>query len=129
MKRSSGFTVIELVVAIVVLGVLAVLLFVQKNTLDQTARDNQRKVAINAMYYNLEKVYFPANKSYPDHVNSGVLKAMDPKLFDDPTGVKLGDALSDYRYEPTGCADGKCKGYSLRAAMEREADFIKTSDD
>lgn len=129
MNRSNGFTIIELVVAIVVLGTLAILLFMQKNTLDQAVRDDKRKVAINAMYYNLEKVYFPTNKSYPDHINSGVLKAMDPALFTDPNGLKLGESLSDYRYEPTGCADGKCEGFTLRADLEREADFIKTNDD
>ena len=129
MNRSNGFTIIELVVAIVVLGALAILLFMQKNTLDQAVRDDKRKVAINAMYYNLEKVYFPTNKSYPDHINSGVLKAMDPALFTDPNGLKLGESLSDYRYEPTGCADGKCEGFTLRADLEREADFIKTNDD
>ena len=127
MKRTKGFTIIELLLAIVVLGSLAALFMIQKNNLDAVGRDDQRKTSINAMYYNLEKFYYPQHKSYPDHINSGVLTAMDPDLFKDPYGVKLGDSDSDYRYIPTNCQNGSCKGYTLRAQMEHEADYVKKS--
>lgn len=127
MKRSQGFTVIELFVVIVVLAVAAFLVFWQKNNLDITTRDNQRKEAVNAMYYSLEDAYYPAHGSYPDHINSGVLKSMDPDLFTDPNGIKLGDTGSDYTYTPTNCQDNACKSYTLRTSTEREADFVKTS--
>lgn len=127
MKQRAGFTVIELMLAIVVIGVIAILLFVQKNTLDQTTRDNQRKTAINAMYYSLENSYYAQHKSYPNHLNSGVLTTMDPELFADPFGVKIGEADSDYRYLPTDCNGDKCKSYTLRADLEREDDYVKSS--
>ena len=126
-RRTPGFTVIEIMLAIAVLAAATVLVFIEKNNIEGTQRDTQRKTALNAMYYNLEKVYYPANNSYPDHINSGVLKAMDPDLFKDPYNVKLGEAGSDYRYIPTNCSEGKCKSYTLRTTMDREADFIKTS--
>ncbi len=126
MKR--GFTVIELFVVIVVLCVGGWLYFNEKSTADATQRDSARKVAINAMYYNLEEVFFPKNNYYPQTIDSKTLRAMDAGLFTDPNGVKLGEADSNYRYEPTGCTtDGKCSGYTLRSSMEREADFIKKS--
>ena len=126
MKR--GFTVIELFVVIVVLCVGGWLYFNEKSTADATQRDSARKVAINAMYYNLEEVFFPKNNYYPQTIDSKTLRAMDAGLFTDPNGTKLGEADSNYRYEPTGCTtDGKCSGYTLRSSMEREADFIKKS--
>lgn len=126
MKR--GFTVIELLIVIVVLSVGGWLFFNEKPTINAIQRDASRKVAINAMYYNLEEVFYTQNKYYPQTIDSKTLRAMDAGLFTDPNGVKLGDTGSDYHYDPTGCTtDGKCTGYSLRSSMEREGDFIKTN--
>jgi prepilin-type N-terminal cleavage/methylation domain-containing protein len=127
MKHSKGFTVIELIVVITVVGVTAALLLIQKNNLAASQRDNNRKVAINAMYYNLEEVFFAKNGYYPTTIDSKTLRAMDPVLFTDPNGIKLGDQSSNYRYEPTTCEDNKCKGYSLRSSLEKEADYVKTN--
>ncbi len=126
MKR--GFTVIELLVIIVVLGVGGWLFFNEKATANAVQRDSARKVAINAMYYNLEEVYFTEHQYYPTTIDSKTLRAMDPGLFTDPNGIKLGESGSNYRYDPTGCTtDGRCSGYSLRSSMEREADFVKVN--
>lgn len=127
MKHSKGFTVIELIVVIAVVGVTAALLLIQKNNLAATERDDNRKIAINAMYYNLEEVFFEKNGYYPTTIDSKVLRAMDPGLFTDPNGFKVGDKDSSYRYEPTNCEDNKCKGYSLRKSLEKEADYVKTN--
>lgn len=128
MKNPKGFTVIELLLVIVLLGVGSWLFFAEKNRIDQSQRDTQRKIAINAMYYNLEEVYFEQNNAYPVSIDSKTLRAMDPSLFTDPSGVKLGDANSDYRYEAVGCTtDGKCSSYNLRADLEREADYVKSN--
>lgn len=127
MKHSKGFTVIELIVIIIIVGVTATLLFVQKNNFDAAKRDAERKISINAMYYNLEEVFFEKNGYYPSTIDSKTLRAMDPTLFTDPEGVKLGEADSNYRYEPTGCDNTKCSGYSLRSSMEKEADYVKTN--
>lgn len=127
MKNKDGFTIIELLVVIVVLVAASFLVFWQKNNLDITHRDTTRKTAINAMYYSLENAYYPTHHSYPDHINSGVLKSMDPDLFADPNGIKLGDAGSNYRYTPLNCTADQCKGYRLQATLENEADYTKTS--
>ena len=127
MKR-RGFTVIELLVIIVILSVGGWLFFTERATINAEQRDSTRKTAINAMYYNLEEVFYELNNYYPQSIDSKTLRAMDATLFTDPTGVKLGDSSSSYRYEASGCStDGQCKAYSLRSSMEREADYVKTN--
>lgn len=127
MKR-NGFTVIELLVIIVLLGVGSWVYFTEKSRVDAVQRDAARKIAINAMYYNLEEVYFEKNGYYPNTIDSKTLRAMDPSLFTDPEGNKVGTASSDYRYTGKECGtNNHCKGYELRSSMEREADYVKTN--
>jgi type II secretory pathway pseudopilin PulG len=125
MRKQSGFTTIELIIAVLFLCVIGALFMVQKNEADALNRDTLRKTAINAMYYDLEQVYFPAQKSYPRVLDSATLAAIDPSLLKDPEGIKIGKQESDYRYEPSGCNGDACTGYTLRAKLEKEKDFIK----
>jgi type II secretory pathway pseudopilin PulG len=125
--RSAGFTVIELLVIVLILGAASVLFFIQKSNVEVAARDGQRKTAINAMYYSLEEVFYKTNKFYPSTLSETNLPSVDPALFTDPDGAKIGTSESDYRYEATNCSDEKCKGYTLRTTLENEADFIKDS--
>ena len=136
--KQRGFTVIELVVVIAFLLFAGILFMVQKNNIQVANRDEQRKTAINAMYYSLEEGFYKKNGYYPTQIDEKNLTTMDAALLTDPNGVKVGQTSetindetvsvqSDYRYEPTNCADEKCKSYTLRADLEGEADYIKTS--
>jgi type II secretory pathway pseudopilin PulG len=87
--KQRGFTVIELLVVIVILIVGGWLFFSEKARVDSITRDNTRKVAINAMYYNLEEVYYPKNGYYPSSIDSKTLRAMDASLFTDPFGTAI----------------------------------------
>lgn len=138
MKQRSGFTVIELIFVVLLLGVASVIFFVQKNNIEVTARDTQRKTAINAMHLSLEEVYFKNHGSYPRTLDALTLPSVEESLFTDPSGVKLGQTTitvndvkhsveSNYRYEPTHCTDDACKSYTLRTALENEDDFVKKS--
>ncbi len=128
-RQSRGFTVIEIIIVIAVLGIASVVFFVQKNNLETAARDEQRKTAINSMYYSLEEVYYRDNNAYPRTINAETLPSVDPELFKDTNGVTIGDGNSEYRYEATDCNGDTCKSYSLRATLENEADYIKTNRD
>ncbi len=126
-KRSRGFTVIEIIFVVLLLGAASIIFFVQKNAVEVTARDTQRKTAINAMYYSLEEVYYPAHQAYPSTIDATTLPSVDPAQFNDPDGIALGTAGSDYSYTPTNCTNNVCKSYTLRTTLENEADFVKTS--
>jgi len=126
-KKSNGFTVIELLFIVVLLGAASVLFFIQKNSIETSAQDNTKKTAINSMYYSLEEVFYPTNKYYPQTISSDNLKSVDPALFTDPSGIKLGTAGSAYTYTPTNCAENKCKSYTLKAKLANESDYTKTN--
>ena len=124
-SKTSGFTIIELIFIIVLLGAASVLFFIQKNNLEVAGRDETRKTAINAMYYSIEEVYFKTNSYYPRTIDTTVLPSVDPSLFTDPKGVKIGEANSNYRYEPYNCNGDQCKNYTLRSTLENEDDYVK----
>lgn len=138
-KKSSGFTVIELLIVIVVFVAASGIFLYQKNHIEASARDDRRRADINTLYFNLERVYYPTHKSYPKELNEKTLTAVQPDTFRDPygalinttqkegvTGISLGE--SNYHYKPANCDGNQCKSYTLRATMENEADYIKKSD-
>lgn len=136
--KQRGFTVIELLIVIAFLIFAGVLFFIQKNNLETSVRDDDRKAAINAMYFALEEGFYKQNGYYPTEISGKNLPTIDGALFTDPNGFKLGQTTqkvgdtdipvqSDYRYEPTNCTDSKCKSYTLRADLEAEADYVKKS--
>ena len=128
MKTRKGFTVLELILAIVFVGIFVVLFFLQKQSVEAMRRDENRKTSINAIYYALEEGYYADNGYYPENIeNSEILPWIDPNLFTDPYGMNLWDDGSDFSYETSDCQDGKCKAYTLRTALEKEDDYIKTS--
>lgn len=126
-KQPRGFTVIELLIIVVILGAASVLFFIQKHNVEIVGRDNERKTTINALYYSLEEVYYKEKGYYPTTIDETKLPSVDPSLFTDPNGIKIDTAGSDYRYESVDCTNDKCKGYTLRTTLENEADFIKES--
>lgn len=127
MKRTAGFTIVELIAVIIFASIATGILLYQKANIEASQRDEKRKTAINAMYYNLEEVFYDKNNFYPNAIDSKTLRAMDPELFTDPAGRKLGEAESDYRYDPIDCEKDQCKAYKLRSRLDKEADFVKTS--
>ena len=127
MKSTRGFTVIELLIVATLFAVASVVFFVQKNNFEVAARDEARKTSINALYYGLEEVYFKANNTYPRTISSEALPSVDPEQFKDPSGVKIGESDSDFRYESFDCSGDSCKSYTLRTTLEIEDDFVKES--
>lgn len=128
METRKGFTVLELILAIVFVGIFVVLFFLQKESVEAMRRDENRKTSINAIYYALEEGYYADHGYYPENIESSdVLPWIDPNLFTDPLGVNLWDDGGNFSYETSNCQDGKCKSYTLRTTLEKEDDYIKTS--
>ena len=123
--KKSGFTLIELVVVLVFVSIALVLAFLQKQNLDAMHRDEQRKEAINAMYYALEEGFYAKNGYYPETITDENLTVMDPKLFTDPNGVYINGEGGSLNYISADCNNGKCREYALRARLEKEDDYIK----
>ena len=124
-KSKTGFTILELVVVILFASLAVLLFFIQKANVDAMDRDDDRKTAINAMYYALEEGFYPDNGYYPETISEKNLTVIDPALFTDPTGINLGEEGCSYTYDPANCEDGKCKEYVLRATLEKEDVYIK----
>ena len=125
MKKRQGFTILEVAIVGVFVALALVLFFVQQSNIDAMKRDEQRKTAINAMYYALEESFYPGNKYYPEMISEENIKVIDPALWTDPMGFNLGDAESSYTYEAADCRDGKCREYVLKAVPEKEDAYVK----
>ena len=110
MKNKSGFTIPEVVVVVLFLIIAGVFFTIQKTDLEASKRDNERKTAINAIYYSLKNI-----------------DTIDPNLFTDKSGINLGEAGSEYSYEAKGCQEGKCKGYTLKSNLEKEDHYVKNN--
>lgn len=144
-SREAGFTIFELVFVILILVVLASFFIIQRNGLEKANRDQERKTAINAMYYALKDGFYKNHGYYPRTISRDQLTTMDPKLFTDPSGYTLEgdkctyandkdeqktDGKCEYRYQATDCDnEGKCKAFSLTADLETESDYHKNSSD
>ena len=120
-----GFTLLELIIVATVAGFLFVFFFIQKSNFDAMERDENRKTAINAMYYALEESFYKTNHYYPETISENNLTVIDPALWTDPSGYNLGDPKSSYTYEPADCDNGKCKRYILKADLEKEETYVK----
>ncbi len=128
MNKRPGFTVTELIVAIVFFTVVGGVFYSQQLSREASHRDTERKTAMNAIYYNLIEIVKPTLGGYPRVLSAEKLKGMDGKLLTDPRGKAIQTPGSEYYYEPSECDGGDiCRGFTLRADLEREDAFVKNS--
>lgn len=148
-KRQSGFTIVELLIVIVVIGILATLVIVTFSGIQQKARDSQRQTDINAVDSHLE-AYYAEHGVYPSigQLNDSSwrttnMKGLDAEALKDPKGsatTVAGTASSTtYGYaakagasacpDPTTLTDlSTCDSFTLTAKLESGSDYTKQSN-
>lgn len=137
--KNRGFTIVELLIVIVVIGILATLVITTYNGIQEKARDTKRKTDINALQGQIE-AFEAQNGNYPTlgNINDSTwrgtnMKGLDPSALQDPKGST--QALSDtpgantYAYvaTPSGCDNSAtdCTGYTLTATLEAGGTYVK----
>ena len=135
MKRSAGFTLIELVIVIVILGILAVTAAPKFLNLQGDARESTLKGMKAAMESSASIVYSKAVikgletsaassvdgisivYGYPDETSAGIGAALDLSTGD--WAVPSGAASTGYALKPTGAADTCTVTYTLGTSPAR----------
>ena len=122
LRNQSGFTIVELLIVIVVIGILAGLVLNTFNGIQASARDSERKTDVNAIHAQVE-AFHAKNGYYPTTGNLGDsswvgnnLQGLDPEALVDPS---TGGAYA-YAATPGGCDNSAtvCDSYTLSADFE-----------
>lgn len=134
-QRNQGFTIVELLIVIVVIGILALLVITTYSGIQQKARNSQRQSDLQSLQTHLEafhneKGYYPAladiNTSSWRDTN---MKNLDKNAMIDPSNVGQNATLAatptakQYSYAVTdsdgnACSDEACAKYTLTATYE-----------
>lgn len=150
-KKSSGFTIVELLIVIVVIIILAGLVITTFVGVQQKARDTERRTDINALHGQVE-AYYAQNSKYPSLAQmndetattgfrAASLKGLDGQAFQDPkatAGATANDLVAAasanayaYTVLPAGCDNAAggtdCTSYTLTATLESGGVYTKTS--
>ena len=148
-RKQQGFTIVELLIVIVVIGILAGLVITTYNGIQQKARNTERTTDLKTFQSQLE-AYYANNGRYPATTDLGTtstsnvtfiaanMKGMDKETLRDPKGA-AGDysllssgtgASNKYTYvtSPTSCDDSgtnDCTSYKLYAMPEGSSTAIE----
>lgn len=148
--KQQGFTIVELLIVIVVIGILAALVITTFTGIQQKARDTERTADIKALQGQVE-AYYAQKGNYPTRTDvndatwrSTNMKGLDAEALKDPKNPAATGTLaaavssSQYRYDVlTSASPGAsceldeltCAKYTLEADLEQSgaANFAKTN--
>lgn len=121
-KRQAGFTLLELLIVVVIIGILALIIVPGLSKGPKRSRDARRKADLRGVKSALE-TYYNDNANYPAGNYAGLgpylVTAYLPSLPQDP---KSGNPDYIYTPAPSGCAIGACTSYVLDATLENTTD-------
>ncbi len=122
-KRNQGFTIVELLIVIVVIGILALLVITTYSGIQQKARNSKRQTDVQSLQTQLE-AFFSQNGYYPSRtdMNTGTwlatnMKSLDQNALIDPSNpssppsktLLASPAAKSYSYEVTNSSDTSCE--------------------
>ncbi|MBX4197416.1 prepilin-type N-terminal cleavage/methylation domain-containing protein [Candidatus Saccharibacteria bacterium] len=143
-KTNRGFTIVELLIVIVIIGILAALVVTTYSGIQKKARDTERKTDVNALHGQVE-AYQAQNGKYPSlaQMNDSTfrgnnLKGLDAAALKDPNDQSASPTLAaspasnvySYQATPANCdngANGDCTTYTLTATLEAGGTYVKQS--
>jgi prepilin-type N-terminal cleavage/methylation domain-containing protein len=136
-KRNQGFTIVELLIVIVVIGILALLVITTYSGIQQKARNSKRQSDVKSLQTQLE-AFFSQNGYYPSLTDmngaawlTANMKSLDQNALIDPSNPTQSKTLvvspvaKSYSYEVTNSGgtscesdDTTCAKYTLTATYE-----------
>ena len=122
MKKEGGFTLLELLIVIVIIGILALLIIPNVTSAPKKARDTQRKTDLRAVQKALEEYYtsynaYPVATGIADTALGAALATGNPPILKAvPTDPKNS---SQYVYTYTAAAN---TSYALTGCLENGQD-------
>ena len=136
-KSNKGFTIVELLIVIVVIGILALLVITTYSGIQQKARNSKRSADMAAIQTQLE-AYYQQTGNYPSltQMNDSAfltasLKSLDQNALIDPSNTTQSKTLvaapvaRSYSYEVSDASDASCEAtpancakYTLTATFE-----------
>ena len=144
-RKQSGFTIVELLIVIVVIGILAALVVTTFSGIQRKARNTERETDVKAIHGQLE-AYFANNNAYPalTELNDGSwrstnMKSLDAEALKDPRGTAQAvgtgtGSATQYGYNVTNdagaactTAASDCTKYTLTANLEGGGTFAKSN--
>lgn len=135
-KRDQGFTIVELLIVIVVIGILALLVITTYSGIQQKARNSKRQTDLQSVQTQLE-AFYSQNGHYPSlgNMNSASwrqtnMRSLDPGALTDPSNptnstLASAPAARTYSYAVTDSSGASCEAdnttcarYTLTATYE-----------
>jgi prepilin-type N-terminal cleavage/methylation domain-containing protein len=129
--KNKGFTIIELLIVIVVIGILAAIGFVAYGNVTKSARDSDRQADASAIAKKAEE-YYASNGQYPiDIATIADLEGIDSKTLTSPNNraaVNGGATLGACTTEPTSVATDEYCYIVVSDQSQMEVRFWKEAD-
>ncbi len=136
-KQNRGFTIVELLIVIVVIGILALLVITTYSGIQAKARNSKRQTDVQSLQTHLES-FFSQNGYYPSLTDMNTaswlstnMKSLDQTALTDPsnptqsTTLLAAPAAKSYAYAVTDSSgnscestDTNCAKYTLTATYE-----------
>lgn len=128
-KRTQGFTIVELLIVIVVIGILALLVITTYSGIQAKARNSQRQTDVASIQTQLE-AFYSQNGYYPSltDINGATwrstnMKSLDEEALADPSSPNSSKVLVDaqveraYAYAVTDSTGASCEAVNTDCAQ------------